>query len=55
MLQNEVLEEGWKAKDEIARQSGFDIKKLVADLNARTKIRGDRVVDRSQRKRKNAA
>jgi hypothetical protein len=44
-MPDEIIKELWEIKDSIARQYGYDIGALVADLHARTRPEGERIVD----------
>lgn len=44
-MADEIIEELWKIKDSIAREHGFDVESLVAQLRARKTPEGERVVD----------
>ncbi len=43
-MKNEILEELWKVKDQLAEDCGYDIEKLVKGLRAKEKTEGN-VVD----------
>lgn len=43
-MKNEILEELWKVKDQLAEDYGYDIEKLVKGLRAKEKTEGN-VVD----------
>lgn len=50
-MPDEVIRELWKIKDEIARQHGYDVERLVAQLRAKKRTEGERVADlRTMRK-----
>jgi hypothetical protein len=44
-MPDEIIEELWEIKDSIARQHGYDIEALVAQLHTRKRQEGERVVD----------
>ncbi len=44
-MPDEIIKELWEIKDSIARQCGYDIGALVADLHARREPEGERIVD----------
>lgn len=46
-MKNPILEELWKAKDEIARQCDYDLNKLCDRLRRMQQQGGNRVVDLS--------
>ncbi len=43
-MKNEILEELWKVKDQLAEDCGYDIEKLVKGLRAKEKTKGN-IVD----------
>ena len=44
-MKNEILEELWKVKDQIAQECGNDIDKLADELRAKEKIEKVPIVD----------
>ena len=40
-MKNEILEELWKVKDQLAEDCGYDVKKLVKGLRAKEKAEGN--------------
>ena len=46
-MENEVLEELWKSKDEIAESYGYDIEKLSRGLREKQKLESAEIVDLS--------
>jgi len=44
-MPDEIIKELWEIKDGIARQHGYDIEALVANLHTRKRPEGERVVD----------
>jgi len=53
-MENEILEEVWKIKDEISKKYDFNIDKLVKDLKRAEKGHKERIVDLSKKARKAA-
>ncbi len=49
-MKNEILEELWKIKDQIAREYEYDIDKLANDLHAKEAKEKGPVVDFTQAK-----
>jgi hypothetical protein len=43
-MSDEIIKELWTIKENIAREHGYDIDALVAHLNTKDKLRGQRVV-----------
>ena len=48
MMKDEIIEEVWKAKDELARQFEYDLDRLATALRQREQEHGFKVVDLSQ-------
>lgn len=48
MMKDEIIEEVWKAKDELARQFEYDLDRLATALRQREQEHGFKVVDFSQ-------
>ena len=46
-MSDEVIEELWRIKDEIAREHGYDIESLAAYLQSKERTERRRVVDLS--------
>ena len=46
-MENEVLEELWKSKDEVAESHGYDIEKLAKALREKQKLESAEIVDLS--------
>ena len=44
-MADEVIEELWRIKDAIAREHGYDIARLAADLQIRQRETGHRIVN----------
>ena len=44
-MADEVIEELWRIKDAMAQEHGYDIARLVADLQGRQGQDGHRIVD----------
>lgn len=44
-MKDEVISALWKTKEDIAREHGFDVKRLGAMLRQRERAYADRVVD----------
>ena len=44
-MSDEVIEELWRIKDEMAREYGYDVARLAADLQGRQGEDGHRIVD----------
>ena len=45
-MSDEVIEELWRVKDDMARECGYDVARLIADLQARQGQEGERrIVD----------
>ena len=40
-MKNEILEELWKIKDQLAKENDYDIEKLVKRLRAKEKAEGN--------------
>ncbi len=51
-MPDEIIKELWQIKDSIAREHGYDVKKLVAHLRKRERLAGQRIVDLSVRRGK---
>ena len=51
-MSDEIIKELWQIKDSIAREHGYDIKRIVAHLRKRERPVGQRIVDLSVRRRK---
>ena len=49
-MSDEIIRELWKIKDEIARENGYDVKRLIAYLQAKKKSGDYRFVDLSASK-----
>ncbi|MCP4379716.1 MAG: hypothetical protein GY794_26545 [bacterium] len=45
MMKDKIIQELWKAKDEISARHQHDVKRLVDDLRAAENSSGSRVVD----------
>ena len=50
MMPDEIIKELWQIKDSIAREHGYDIRVLVAYLQAKPRPKGQKVIDLSARK-----
>ena len=48
-MKNEIMEEVWRAKDELARQSEYSLARLAAALRRKEETHPHRVVDLSQK------
>ena len=44
-MPDEIIEELWQIKDNIAREHGYDIEALVAHLRTKKRSEGQQVVD----------
>ena len=44
-MSDEVIEELWRIKDDMARENGYDLARLAADLRHRQQEEGRRIVD----------
>ncbi len=44
-MPDEIIKELWQIKDDIAREHGYDIRALVAHLQAKKRGKGQQVVD----------
>ena len=44
-MSDEIIEELWRIKDEIAREHGYDVESLAAYLQSRERTEGRQVVD----------
>ena len=44
-MADEVIEELWRVKDAMAREHGYDVARLAADLQGRQEEEGHRIVD----------
>ena len=44
-MADEVIEELWRIKDDMAREYGYDVARLAADLQGRQGKEGHRIVD----------
>jgi hypothetical protein len=53
-MENEILEEVWKIKDEIAKKYDFNIDKMVKDLKKAEDGHKERIVDLSKKTKKAA-
>lgn len=51
-MKNEILEELWRVKDELAAKHNYDINAMFRDLREREKTSGHRLVDFSKPRRK---
>ena len=49
-MKDEIIEQLWKAKDEIAEECGHDLRKLAALLRERQRIRGHKPVNHTKRR-----
>ncbi|MBF0275118.1 MAG: hypothetical protein HQK84_07790 [Nitrospinae bacterium] len=47
-MKDEIIEELWKVKDEIAKEHNYDIDKLVETLREREKTEKRKIVDFSE-------
>ena len=47
-MKNEIIEDVWKAKDELARQFEYDLDRLATALRQKEQEHGFKVVDFSQ-------
>jgi hypothetical protein len=50
-MKNEILEEVWKAKEEVSRRHNGDVKELAEDLRQREKQTKKQVVDMSHKEK----
>ncbi len=50
-MPDEIIKELWEVKDRIAREHGYDVDALVADLRARKTPEGGRIEDLRARTR----
>jgi hypothetical protein len=53
-MENEILEEVWKIKDEISKRYDFNIDKMVKDLKKAEEGHKERIVDLSKKAKKAA-
>lgn len=44
-MSDEIIKELWQIKDSIAREHGYDLEALVAHLQTKKRLEGQRVVD----------